>query len=98
MEALHFFHSNHLEQKLKFHLHKISISTACESAHAYTPTSSTINQLEQKLKFHFHKISISTACESALAYTNFFRHHNLPKRLQIFHLHGKSGIQTASFG
>ena len=35
-ELLHFFHSNRLERKVPFHLHKISISTAHESACAYT--------------------------------------------------------------
>ena len=35
-EVLHFFHSNQLEQKLLFHLHIISISTARETARTYT--------------------------------------------------------------
>ena len=35
-EVLHFFRSNRLERKLPFYLHKISISTARESAPAYT--------------------------------------------------------------
>ena len=35
-EVLHFFRSTRLERKLPFHLHKMSISTACESACAHT--------------------------------------------------------------